>query len=480
MFQIPRRQIVTSLGAGVAALVADGVGFGASGQGVLRAAEALMADAAPSGPLRIAPFRFDVTPPLGHGCCGGWIKPVSAVDDPAEALGFVLMGGGQRPVVVCAVDWTGILNRSHLRWRETLAAAAGTSPDRVAVQCVHQHNAPFACVETQAIIAAQGDLPATVDTAFFESCLERGAAAIRQAVSAARPVTHIATGQAEVREVASNRRFVGPDGKIEFWRGSSTRDPKLQQLPEGQIDPWLKTVAFFDGEKKIAACHYYATHPMSYYGDGRVTSEFVGLARKRRQADEPDSVHLYFTGCSGNIAAGKYNDGTPASRARLTQRIYDGIVGSEKRLVRERVERFEWRTADWLPVPNPLLSAERLTAQIENRSNPVAGRSRPAFMLAFLRRCASRLPVPLSALRIGSATLLHLPAESFLEYQLRAQKLSPDRFVAVAAYGDGGPWYIPTKDAYPQGGYEVSVAFAADSSEAALGEALGETLGKVG
>jgi hypothetical protein len=113
-----------------------------------------------------------------------------------------------------------------------------------------------------------------------------------------------------------------------------------------------------------------------------------------------------------------------------------------------------------------------LAEQIANRSNPIAGRSRPAFMLAFLKRCESRLPVTLSALRIGSATLLHLPAESFLEYQLRAQKLAPDRFVAVAAYGDGGPWYIPTKNAYPQGGYEVSVAFSSDASEAMLAESF--------
>ncbi len=467
-----RRQLVTSLGAGVAALVAERGLLGRAGSAAVTAAEPLAADATAAGPLRIAPFRFDVTPPLGHGCCGGWIKPVSAVDDAAEAIGFVLMGGGQRPVVVCAVDWTGILNRSHLAWRESLAQAAGTTPDRVAVQCVHQHNAPFACLETQALIAAQGDLPATVDAAFFEACLQRGREAVRKALDAARPVTHIARGQAEVREVASNRRFVGATGKIEFWRGSSTRDPKLQQLPEGQIDPWLKTVAFYEGDKKLAACHYYATHPMSFYGDGRVTSEFVGLARKRRQADEPNAVHLYFTGCAGNIAAGKYNDGTPAARERLTNRIYDAMAGSERQLAREPVERFEWRTADWLPIPNPLLSAERLAEQIANRANPVAGRSRPAFMLAFLRRCEARLPVTLSALRIGSATLVHLPAESFLEYQLRAQKLAPNRFVAVAAYGDGGPWYIPTKDAYPQGGYEVSVAFSSDASEAMLAAGL--------
>ena len=46
--------------------------------------------------------------------------------------------------------------------------------------------------------------------------------------------------------------------------------------------------------------------------------------------------------------------------------------------------------------------------------------------------------------------MLHLPSESFVEYQLRAQAAAPSRFVACAAYGDGGPWYIPTAEAYPQ------------------------------
>ena len=56
--------------------------------------------------------------------------------------------------------------------------------------------------------------------------------------------------------------------------------------------------------------------------------------------------------------------------------------------------------------------------------------------------------------------MLHLPAEPFIEYQLRTQMLYPERFMAVAGYGDGGPWYLPTAEAYFQGGYEVSVAFS--------------------
>ena len=69
------------------------------------------------------------------------------------------------------------------------------------------------------------------------------------------------------------------------------------------------------------------------------------------------------------------------------------------------------------------------------------------------------VPITLSALHVNDVSLLHLPAEMFVEYQLRATEFGGGRFVATAAYGDGGPWYVPVREAYPQGGYEVTVAF---------------------
>ena len=85
----------------------------ALGMGSLALSETLPVASNASGlSLRIAPFRFEVTPPMGHSCCGGWIKPIEAVDDPLEAIGYVLLGAGD-PVVVCAVDWTGILNQAN-------------------------------------------------------------------------------------------------------------------------------------------------------------------------------------------------------------------------------------------------------------------------------------------------------------------------------------------------------------------------------
>jgi hypothetical protein len=95
-----------------------------------------------------------------------------------------------------------------------------------------------------------------------------------------------------------------------------------------------------------------------------------------------------------------------------------------------------------------------------NKSARIVDRNRPAFQRAWLNRIERQQPIVLSALHLNDIALIHVPGECFVEYQLHWQRVFPTRKIAVAAYGDGGPWYIPTKNAYPQGGYEVTMAFA--------------------
>jgi len=428
-------------------------------------------------PLKIASFRFDVTPPVGHPLCGGLVKPMLDCEDPLEANGFVLLGAG-KPIVICAVDWTGILNGAHVAWREAIADAAGTTPDRVAVQCVHQHDAPFVCVQAEKLIAETPGGLHVVELEFFQKCLERAKEAVKAALPNARNVTHLGRGEGRVERVAGNRRVaIGPDGKVGKMRGSSCKDETLIALPEGLIDPMLKTVAFYDGDEKLVSCHYYATHPMSHYGAGYVSSDFCGLARKRRQQEEPNCAHLYFTGCAGNVAAGKYNNGSPEARVELTERMYAGIVASEKALERVRIGEVSWKTHEILPPVNPKLTEPNLREALGNVANTWSKRSVSAMALAWMQRVAEqRTPIVLSALHMGGISLLHLPAECFVEYQLRAQELAPGRFLATAAYGDGGPWYIPIKEEYPKGGYEVSVANCSDEVDDILSRGIRELL----
>ena len=106
-------------------------------------------------PLRLAWFRADVTVPIGHRLMGILPAKAARVADPLEARGFVVLGA-DAPIVWVAVDWCEIRNEAYDRWREVLAAAAGTEPSRVLVTSLHQHDAPVADLGAQRLLDERG------------------------------------------------------------------------------------------------------------------------------------------------------------------------------------------------------------------------------------------------------------------------------------------------------------------------------------
>jgi hypothetical protein len=424
-------------------------------------------------PLQLAVFRADVTPPVGAPLCGGLVKPTEDVSEPLQALGVVLLTE-EKPIVLCAVDYCEIRGADHVHWREVLAKAAGTTPERVAVHALHQHNVPL--VDT----VAQKLLPeiSIIDTAATERALSGIATRLAAALKTPQPVTHISTGEAKVLEVASNRRVMGPDGKVIGVRTSATRDAKLREAPAGTIDPMLKTISFWNENQKLAALHYYATHPMSYYGDGVVSCDFVGIARERRTREE-GVPHLFFTGCGGNVTAGKYNDGARENRARLADRVHSAMVESEKQPKRTPLEHLQWRVKPVLLTPDPNFSEERMMKVVSNAATSKSIRIGAAMRVAFIRQCAAGVPIQFTSLHLNDdVRLLHLPGEAFIEYQLFAQQQFPDAFVATASYGDGGPGYIPLERSFLEGGYEPTWAFAAPESETVMKQFITDLLRK--
>lgn len=422
--------------------------------------------------LHLAAFSADVTPPLGSSLCGGWIQPALETSDPLRAVGLVLMGA-EAPVVLLALDWTGLCNRSHLRFRERLARAAHTTPERVAIHCVHQHNAPFVDEDAAAIAKGVAGIPPLFDSAWLTETLAKLAAEVAAAQARTMKVTHFTLGQANVRQVASNRRLLGLDGKLAGWRGSKCLDPKLQALPEGLIDPRLRSLGFWSGSQPLATAHAYATHPMSYYGDGKISADFVGLARRRFE-QEQGHPQLYFTGCAGDVAAGKHNDGTPAARARLTERMLEGMRAAASQAKRLEATDCTWTTrAAALPVREDL-DSDALRAALVDVKRPLSERIPAAMRLAYAQRQKSQ-PILAGGLRFGSAAaFLSLPAECFIAFQLAAQRHHP--FLLTAAYGDGGPWYVPTAEAWGQGGYEALRANVGPKAEELLHEAVRSVL----
>jgi hypothetical protein len=339
-----------------------------------------------------------------------------------------------------------------------LAKAAGTSRQRVAVHTLHQHDAPDSDFSAERLLKEAGaeDL-GRFDGTFTREVLVRAAEAVQAAVAKAQPVTHVGWGQAEVKEVASNRRIHGPDGKVRVTRYTATKDPELRAEPVGTIDPNVSLISFFSGEKPIAVLSYYACHPQSYYRTGIPNPDFPGIARFVRGQAVPEALHVHFNGAGGNVGAGKYNDGAKPNRVALALRLADGMrrAWEATQKVAVTAEQVQWRTEPVALPPAPHLDEQKLRSDVAKTSDPVLS-SGAADDLAWLIRCREGHKIDLACLSIGDIRVLHMPGELFVEYQLAAQEMGKDLHVAMAAYGDYGPGYIGTERAYGEGGYETS------------------------
>jgi hypothetical protein len=256
-------------------------------------------------PLEVGVFAVDASPPVGSPL---FYDQTKGVVHPLSCRGIVLKGDGP-PVVLCAVDWIGIANDGQTEFRQALAQAAGTDVKHVAVHTLHQHDAPFCDFATDRLLAPHGISREMTDAAFNRDVIARAAAAVRLAAKEARAVTHIGLGEAEVEKVASNRRVLGLDGKVQHVRYTACKDPEVRAKPVGTIDPMLKLISFWDGPRPVVALTYYATHPQSYYRTGLANPDFPGIARDQRQ-DATKVTHVHFDGAGGNIGAGKWNDGS--------------------------------------------------------------------------------------------------------------------------------------------------------------------------
>jgi hypothetical protein len=435
------------------------------------------ASAADAPVFRIAPFQAEVTVPPGHALMGGGIAPAKKIIDPLFANGFVLTGAG-KPVVVAAVDWCEIRNDAYLRWRSALAEAADTVADRVLVTSVHQHDAPVADLEAERLLRAAKAGASVCDPEFHEKAVRRVAKAVRRALETSKRITHIGTGKAKVEKVASNRRYLTADGKPAFGRTSATRDAFAREQPEGTIDPWLRTLSFWDADKPLVALHCYATHPMSYYGKGGVSADFVGLARKRRQADLPGVAQIYTSGASGNVTAGKYNDGAAENRPVLADRLHKAMAAAWKATTRRPLADVTFRSVKYRLAPRngPGFTVEDLKKRLQGKGRPF-DRCLAALGLSWRKRADAGCQLDLPVLDFGGAVLLLLPGEVYVEYQLLAQRLKPDSFVVAMGYGECATGYVPTEQAVKEGDSNLSDwCWVAPGAEKVLTEALRKAL----
>lgn len=404
--------------------------------------------------LTARPFFVDVTPPVGGYLCGGLHTTSLGVEQPISLRGMILDDGKQR-VIVAAVEFCYLCGRSHERMIEALAEAADAPAANATIHSVHTHDAPLIYEEVHSLYS-----PRVHDEAYFTSILGKARVAIRAALATPGTAVGGVTFTSErVHEFAGSRRILDENNRCHV-RFSRCQDPKIKPAPEGKIDPMLDQIVFHDPAGKPFACwNFYASHPQVSDGRRLVSGDTIGIALELFEKSNPGVFPIYFTGCAGDITAGKYTTTHP-NRDRLAfgVRLFDAMQAAfAKHGKPSPPGAMAWRDASFIM---PLRGETNNLAHYEGVLNDPAEKTPVKYLAGLkahkLRNRMTTYPFRLSRLTLGDLNILFLPTELVIDYQLFTKSLAPiPQKLAVSAYGDSFLNYVGTDEMFDQGGYEV-------------------------
>ena len=440
--------------------------------------------------------RVVITPPVGIGMAGFAGRPPSTgVHDDLTATAVVLgerggAGDGATRVALVALDLIGVRGDGLVAAiKAAVRAATGIPPERVFLTCSHTHYGPELGRDREG-----GDGPAAA--AYREALPHLVAGAVAAADAARRPVT-LAAGRGAVR-VGINRRERRADGRLVLGQNpAGALDSEVQvwrfdaadgAAPEpGAPVGWVRRSA-----PPVAVLVHYACHGVSLGSQIRLLSaDFVGVMRGVVERLVGGAA-LYVQGACGDINPSLMGPdwehprrlgaalGAEAARVALQAQP---VAALPLRLARERL-----RLPALLPVSveagRARVAALEADRERLDREGVPAGAGARVWNTRTLQRAREGLaaleggtglpPVEaeIGALRLGEAALVSNPAELFCELGLAIKAASPFPFTAVAGYTDGSAGYVPTRAAYPEGGYEVDRACRVDPQ---AGELIAET-----
>jgi hypothetical protein len=164
-----------------------------------------VAAAAESAAVRIATFDLDVTPPVGS-----WMAydPVTSTWDMGLRARGIILIGAEQPIVVCAIDWIGVAMKAMMPFAKR--SPARSAPLLLAFPCL-----PSISTTRRIAISARthSQRSRPTSTKFRNHLRSPGTPTSRsrcpRSVAHAQPVTQLGLGQAQVYEIASNRRVMG-------------------------------------------------------------------------------------------------------------------------------------------------------------------------------------------------------------------------------------------------------------------------------
>jgi hypothetical protein len=451
--------------------------------------------------LTMGTGRADITPAPGtpQGIWGAQLHQRGIAADMPLYVTALAIRSGDTVGLIIDVDVIGFDAQWSARILDATAELTGVPRDHIRIAASHTHSGP----KTVRLEVISEGLEMAVD--YLNSLPGRIAGAAWQAINNLQPV-RIAAGTGSC-SINVNRRKVLEDGRVVVGRNW-----------DGLVDRTVRVLRIDDvKEKPVAAIVHYACHPtIMAWQNQYFTPDFPGVVRQVVER-EVGGTCLFLQGATGSTGPVRGFTGDLSVYRRLGT-----ILGLEAAKVAMEIETLpreekfvgvmESGAAIALYEDEPLSSVDpvfqirskMLTLpanqfppldELENEVQELQAKLDQArqsgnaeairLATAFATRAAMRLgrarivqgnatvQRQIQIFRIGDIALVSMQDEPFIEMSLRITAGSPFAHTLVSGYSNGNFGYLPTREAFEEGGYEVSVAlYSPDAEDLVVAEVL--------
>jgi hypothetical protein len=276
--------------------------------------------------------------------------------------------------------------------------------------------------------------------------------------------------------IAWNRRILTRDGRLVRLQ----QRPPDEQVAKEPRDDRVPALLLSDATTLPGhSAHWrgalfgFTCHPTTVQVQPLVSADFPGVACEIVERELDAAACLFLQGACGNVGPVR------ATTDFRDVALYGRALGGEALRVLALLE-----ARDVPPMPpalavgsevvelerRPLPDSDALARQAAELEARIRGATDDAARrdaIAAYRKLAEPLRlaqlgtgpvrVEIQAIRLGDALLVACEGELFVEYGDRIKAASPAAVTFVAAYSNGYQGYIPTPEAWDEGGYEPSV-----------------------
>jgi len=395
------------------------------------------------GSLKAGMAKAVITPPVGVRLCGyaARTQPSIGVLDELYAKALVLDDEEKRlALVVCDLLWVGKELVNDIRKR--IRKQADIKEENVMITAIHTHCGP--------------DLEHT-DEPYIENLKSQ----VTGAVSAA--CNHM-----------KNARIGFASG--ECYVGMNRRNPKspsrpyfLYNWPQGSVDPTV-TVARIEDETRhvVGVLVNYACHPVTLGpNELNISRDYPGHAlRVLEDVFGEDIIAMFVNGCCGNINPAWIFDQPNVSPP--PPRVFPESLEERLKETRRLGQILGGEALKALQSITDLSSEANLKIKQSNVKLPIR-KDVPENILKWIKSTkvgepdyenhqhilkGEDLVTEIQAIRLNNTAILGLTGEVFVEYQLEIRRKSPLKYTFVSELANDSIGYVPTANAYREGGYE--------------------------